>query len=195
MIKQKGVRNIEGSYIYIVLSKTGTWLSKSIGKVTNSEYTHVALSLDSEFNKMYTFGRLNPDNPFVGGLTIENLYDGVYKKFSGCKCLIYRLWVTNEQLESLKREIKFYLDSDIEYKYNFIGLFAVLLDKPLKRKEHYFCSEFITTLLENSDIWKSDKVPELTRPMDLLSINNKEIIYEGLVEDFVKDERKLVIAI
>ena len=172
-------------YIYIVFSKTGTWLSRSIGVVTGSNYTHVSLSFDSQFDKMYTFGRLNPNNPFSGGLTIENLHTGVYKNSPYCQCLIYKIPVTEDQLILLKNELDLHLNlnKEIKYKYNFAGLFAVLMDKPLKREKHFFCSQFVSLLLSKSDIWHSPKVPELTRPTDLIEISDKEILYEGLLTE------------
>lgn len=170
-------------YIYIVLSKTGTWLSRSIGIVTRSNYTHVALSLDDRFDTMYSFGRKNPNNPFYAGLTIENINNVVYQN-PYCTCLIYKIPVTKKQLELLKKEINKYLTSTIKYKYNFIGLFAVLFNIPLKRENYYFCSEFVSTLLSASTIWYSPKVPELTRPSDLVKIPNGQVFYKGFINNF-----------
>lgn len=171
------------SSIYLVFSRTGTWLSRSINIITSNQYTHVALSLDSNFNNMYTFGRLNPNNPFYAGLTVESLYDGVYQKSPSCESLICRIPVSSEQLLRLLQEIDKYYNSDIKYKYNFLGLFAVLLDKHWKREHYYFCSQFVTELLVNSGIWDSPKEPELTRPIDLIDIENKEIIFQGLTTE------------
>lgn len=172
--------------IYIVFSKTGTWLSRSIGVVTNSDYTHVSLSFDPTFTTMYSFGRLNPNNPFVGGLTIENLHAGVFQKSDYCQCMIYEIPVTNTQFIAIQDEVNRYfeLNNNIKFKYNFIGLFAVLVNKPLKRENHFFCSEFVTTLLNTSGIWTSPKLLELTRPTDLVEIENKNILYKGLVKEF-----------
>lgn len=64
---------METKYIYLIFSKTGTWLSNLISIITKSPYTHVALSFDDKFNSLYTFGRVNPNNPFSGGFTIESL--------------------------------------------------------------------------------------------------------------------------
>ncbi|MGE5633178.1 MAG: hypothetical protein ACM3TR_19090, partial [Caulobacteraceae bacterium] len=84
-------------HIYLVFSKTGTWLSKTINLFCEAKYVHTSISFDSSFTKMYSFGRVDPDNPFSGGFVEENLYEGVYKKFSCCECLIYRVRITEEQ--------------------------------------------------------------------------------------------------
>ena len=75
------------------------------------------------------------------------------------------------------------------FRYNFLGLIFLLLDKPFERKRHYFCSQFVTMLLEKSDIWHSSKAIGLTRPMDLMIIVNKELIFKGFVNNiFINDE-------
>ena len=172
------------SHIYLVFVKTDTLLSRSIGVITKSEYTHVALSLDSNFENMYTFGRIKPNNPFFAGLTIENFHTGIYQRSVNCPSLIYKIPVSAKQLDKLIEELNKYYSSDKKYKYNFLGLFAVLMDKSWKRDNHYFCSEFITYLLSKSDIWHSPKEPELTKPCDLINITNKEIFYKGYTSDF-----------
>ena len=50
--------------IYIVLTHTGTVLSNIVKFYTKKDYTHVSISLDSEFKRLHSFGRLNPNNPF-----------------------------------------------------------------------------------------------------------------------------------
>lgn len=170
-------------YIYIVLSKTGTWLSRSIGAVTRSNYTHVSLSLDNKFDTMYTFGRKKPTNPFYAGLTIEDINNEIYQN-PYCTCLIYKIPVSRKQLQLLKKELNSYLNSSSQYKYNFLGLFAVLFNIPVKRDKYYFCSQFVSTLLSRSTIWYSPKVPELTRPSDLIQISNGQILYKGFVNNF-----------
>lgn len=175
---------MEDKYFYLVFSKTGTLLSKSIGYVTSTTYTHVSISFDSSFNNMYTFGRINPNNPLSGGFVIESLSEGVYKKFVNSKCLVYKVKVTEDQLNLLHLELDKFLNSDIDFKYNFLGLFGVYFGRPLERQAHYFCSQFVSTLLINSNIYLTDKGPGLISPTDLTNINDFEIIYEGLVNNY-----------
>ncbi|MDD6794016.1 MAG: hypothetical protein PUE01_01170 [Clostridiaceae bacterium] len=177
---------MERTHIYLIFSKTGTWLSKSISFTTNSSYTHVALSLDDKFNKLHTFGRIQPNKPFTGGFVVEDLFNGVYTR-PGCKCLIYKIPIEETQLKLLKYHLMFYTQSTSKYKYNFLGLFAVLMGKSWKRADYYFCSQFICELFHKCGIWTSPKAPELTRPTDLLHISEKEIIFEGLLQNYTTD--------
>ena len=49
--------------IYIVLTYSGTILSRIIRAYTGDEYSHVSIALDKDLEEMYSFGRLNPYNP------------------------------------------------------------------------------------------------------------------------------------
>jgi len=173
--------------IYLVFSNTGTLLSKFIHLYTKDSYVHVSLSFDLTFSKMYSFGRVFPTIPFIGGLVEENINDGVYKRFNNTRCIIYRVPVTEYQYKSLKRELNGFLINKNKYRYNFIGLFTYTINKPIDRENHYFCSEFISHLLIESKIYNTDKSPSLIKPSDLLNeIEPKEFIYEGLACDLNK---------
>lgn len=171
-------------YIYLVFSKTGTWLSRILSFLSETKYIHASISLDFSFRKMYSFGRTNPNNPFSGGFANESLYDGVYKKFAGSECLIYRVRITQEQYDSLIQEISFFINEKEKYKYNFIGLFGILLNMPIKRKNHYFCSQFVSEVLIKSGIYQSDKSPELIKTNELLLIENMELVYQGFANQY-----------
>ena len=176
-------------YIYLVFSKTGTCLSKIIQLTTQDKYIHVSLSLDSSLKKMYSFGRTNPNNPFCGGFVVEDLYSGVYKKFKNSTCLIYRIPITEKQYQLLVNELNNFILNKNKYRYNFIGLFFVLINKSFTRKNFYFCSQFVSSILMKSSIYSSNKKAEFHKPLDLLSIDNKEFIYEGLIKNYYSSNK------
>lgn len=175
---------MKNKYIYLVFSNTGTLLSRCINNITKDDYVHVSISFDDTFTKMYSFGRVFPSNPIIGGLVEENLQDGVFKRFENTKCLIYKIDITEEQYKILVDELQYYFNDRRKYRYNFIGLLALQFDKTIVRDNHYFCSEFISQLLINSGIHKCDKVPQLIKPSDLLEIENKKFVYEGLASQY-----------
>lgn len=168
-------------HIYLVFSKTGTMFSHLISLCTQKEYAHVSLSLDNTFTKMYSFGRINPSRMLPAGFVEENLYSGVFAMFPESKCLIYSVEVTTAQYIKLILEInKFHRNKD-SLKYNVLGTGLLYFNKPMKRENFYFCSEFVAEVLINSGIFITDKKPEEIMPLDLLAIKNKTIIYEGYI--------------
>ncbi|MDH8678007.1 hypothetical protein QE109_07595 [Fusibacter bizertensis] len=178
----------EQSYcIYLVFSKTGTWLSRALKYFQPSKYVHTSIGFDETFNEMYSFGRINPKNPFSGGFVKESLYEGVYKNNPSSECQIFKVPVTLEQYEGLKKDIEYFHSTRDRYRYNFIGLFGVLFNRPIHRKNHYFCSQFVYILLKKHHILDVGKQPELVQTIDLFELKNKILIYEGLIVDM---ERK-----
>jgi hypothetical protein len=167
--------------IYLVFTKTGTWLSRLIYVFSNIKYAHASISLDDSFTNMYSFGRTNPDNPFSGGFVVESLKEGVYKKFRESECMIYKVSVTEEQYYSLQTLLENFIQNRNQMRYNFLGLWGVWINLRLYRKNYYFCSQFVSELLIKSNILDWHKAPELTRTDELFSIKNKELIYEGFV--------------
>ena len=168
-------------YIYLIFTKTGTWLSKLIYIVSNIKYAHASISFDESFRQMYSFGRINPENPFSGGFVEESIYEGVYKKFTKCECMIYRVKVTAGQYCMLQGQISKFTNERNNLRYNFLGLFGILLNMPLGRENHYFCSQFVSEILIESNIFHCEKPPALIKTNELFSIKNKEIIYEGFL--------------
>lgn len=172
---------MEKHIIYIVYSKTGTLLSRALSLFSEVDYVHASISFDDSFTHLYSFGRKNPYNPFSGGFVVENFYEGTYSRFPRSKCYITQLEITQEQHDTLKRELEIFMEKENDYKYNFIGLFGVLFNIPLKRQDYYFCSQFVSEMLIKSRIYSSDKPPELITPDDLFIIENQQFYYSGFV--------------
>ena len=88
--------------IYIVLTYTGTILSKAVKVYTRKKYSHISIALDKELKEMYSFGRLNPYNPFIGGFVHESINSGTFKRFKNTTTRIYSLNVSDKQYEKIK---------------------------------------------------------------------------------------------
>lgn len=175
---------IRSMYIYLVFSKTGTWLSRILKFFVKTKYVHVSIALDEDLSKMYSFGRVNPDNPFSGGFVEESFSTGVYKKNRNCECIVYRIKITAEQHQLLEEEINAFLAKQESLRYNFIGLFTAGMKIKLKRERYYFCSQFVSELLIKINVLNDNNPPEMIRPTDLLTIETKEIVYQGFVWDY-----------
>ena len=88
--------------IYIVLTYTGTLLARLVKAYTKKEYSHVSLSLDEDLSHMYSFGRLNPYNPFIGGFLQQSPLFGKFKRFHKTQSIIYSIVVEDDQYEHVK---------------------------------------------------------------------------------------------
>src|SRR5699024_6334381 len=125
--------------IYILLTHSGSLLSRWINKYTKEPYTHVSIALDINLKELYSFGRIYPSNPLIGGFVKEDIKNGTYARFPNTMCALYSLKIDDIQYNKLRKELhRFKINSD-NYAYNLMGLFGVMLNYPLEREGHYFC--------------------------------------------------------
>ena len=169
---------MENKKIYIVLTRTNTILSRMIGFIKDDEYTHASISLDKRLAKMYSFGRKNTYNPFVGRFVEENFNEGVYGRCDDLQGLVMEIDVTHEQYRKAEKLISKFISNRNLYKYNYMGLFNCLLGKELCNNHRFLCSEFVYYILNKSGIVNINKPRNLVRPQDLLNINGR-IIFKG----------------
>ena len=90
--------------IYIVLTHSGSLLSKTIKIVKVYEYTHGSISLDKDLKQLYSFDRIKPYNAFIGGFVQESPNYGTFKRFSKTKSKIFCIDVTEKQYKKSVRE-------------------------------------------------------------------------------------------
>lgn len=173
--------------IYIILTYTGTFLSKIIKCYTRDEFSHVSIALDPQLKKMYSFGRLKPYNPFIGGFVHEGIDIGTFKRFSKTRAKVYSLEVTDKQYKTITNVILYIKGLRKEYKFNLWGLFAVGFNIKIRAKKSFYCAEFVKYLLDEANVETS--LPELVRPENFKQIQNLEQEYEGLLKFYKFKER------
>lgn len=174
--------------IYIVLTHTGTVLSRIIKMYTKDEFSHVSISLDEELKQMYSFGRLNPYNSLIGGFVHEYIDKGTFKRFFKTNAGVYSLEVTNEQYQGIRNSINDFEQNKEKYKFNIIGLFAAGFHKKISSEYSFYCAEFVKYVMEQAGI--ETKLPEAVKPEDFKKIENLEKVYSGLLRKYNISKRK-----
>ena len=169
--------------IYIVLTHTGSLLSKTIKLVKRYEYTHVSISLDKNLNQMYSFGRINPYIAFIGGFVQESPEYGTFKRFENTKSKILCIDVTDKQYKKIKKTLKYFNRKRKNYHFNFIGLCSIVLNIKINRTNSFYCAEFIKYIFDQSNI--ETNLPELVTPEDFLNIPNIIPIYNGYLKNYI----------
>ena len=174
--------------IYIVLTYTGTILSRIVKFYTRKEYSHVSISLDKDLKEMYSFGRKNAYNPFIGGFVHESLESGTFKRFKNTKSEIYSLIISEEQYNIILDTIKKMESKKDLYKFNTLGLFLVSIKKKYRRKKYFYGAEFVKYLFDKANIRVG--LPALIKPNDFKNIDNIELVYHGILKNYQKKKKK-----
>lgn len=166
--------------VYIILMNTGTILSRIIKVVTRYPYTHVVLSMDNTYTKLYSFGRRKVHNFLNAGLVTYGIESAFFKAYKNTRCVIYEVKVDKKQYTDLKKILNDFEKNMDVYHYDIRGLLIRYFYTKAKCRENYYvCSQFVATVLENSNIHEFSKPTKLIKPYDFLDIPNITKVYEG----------------
>lgn len=167
----------------LILTNTGSKVSKLLGIFTRAKYNHVSIGLSSDMNEFYSFGRRVLYFPLIGGFIVESFDEGMYKLFRNTECIIYKLEIDDYKFDNLRKKIDGYKENSKIYKYNLPGLFGVLIGVPIKMKNRYFCSQFVANLFHECDIYNFGKDPSLVTPDEFHTISGLEVVYKGRLSE------------
>ena len=170
--------------IFIVLSQTGTIFSRALKFFTHAEYNHSSISLSPTLEKMYSFGRINPYNPFIGGFVEEGKNIGTFKRFYKTKAMVIEFKVSVEKFKAIKYFIEYFVKHKTEFHYNYLGIFFACFKKYHTSNKRFYCSEFVNTCLKTFKIENAEELPNIIKPIDFLKLNNKNIIYKGFLQNY-----------
>ncbi len=170
--------------VYILLTQTGTGISRFLRFFSHDRYNHSSLALDNTLTNMVSFGRRVSWFPFISGMVYENYQGGLFARYRETVCKVYRLRLTPQQYESLHSLLGVMLREMPRYKYSLLGIPLVYFGIPFGRPYRFTCSEFVSTLLCRAGILQPHKPCPLFRPSDFENLPMLEPVYEGLLRDY-----------
>ncbi len=166
--------------IYILLTRSETYISRMIGLLTADAYTHASIAFTPDLEPLYSFARKHT-LPLPAGFRVEGLDKGYYKKYGHIPCAVYELQVSDDAYEAAQQQVEQMMQDASMYRYNFMGLLLCKLNIVHHRKRHYFCSEFVSEVLQQSNALDLPKDPSLMRPVDFMELDELSCRYEGNV--------------
>ena len=175
--------------VYIVISYTGTYVSKAIKLCTKNDYTHVSIALDKNLDELYSFGRIYSYTIAPAGFVQEGIDVGTFKRFKKTKVVIFSKEVTDEQYKKIESMIRQMEKEKGKYKFNYLGMFAVRLGKKIARTNYFYCAEFVKYILNKGGV-DTSSLPNLTKPQDFMSLEGTELIYEGYLTGYSYKEKE-----
>ena len=179
MVEEKASKKI-----YIVISQTGTLLSRILRIITGAEYNHASLCLSDDLQCMYSFGRKNPYNPFWGGFVLESPNFGTFKRFSNTRIKVLCLEIEEEKYNAIKDRIKYMVSNKKDFGYNYLGLVFAWFKIVIKSDKRFYCSEFVKDVLVEQNIDGCEILKDIPQPVHFLDIPNIHLIYSGKLKDY-----------
>ncbi|MCL2382830.1 MAG: hypothetical protein FWC79_01330 [Oscillospiraceae bacterium] len=175
--------------IYIVITYTGTYLSKAIKLYTKNTYTHVSIALDKELEELYSFGRHYSYTLFPAGFVHEGIDFGTFKRFKKTKAVVFSKTVTEEQYDRIQHVIKQMEKDKEKYRFNIIGMAAVSLGKQVERENYFYCAEFVRYILSEAGV-ETEELPKIVKPQDFTKLKGINSIYEGFLQEYSYKENE-----
>ena len=161
--------------IYILLTRSGTLLSKLVYAATGASYTHASMAFDAELSCLYSSTRKNGYTMFPAGPSKEYLNRGVFRLRDNAPCALYALEVSDEAYSHALCRAEEFMRHSEEYSFNTLGLILCGLHIRWQRRRHYFCSQFVSEVLEQSGA--------LALPKDSTLMHQLKCLYKGRLVD------------
>lgn len=172
--EQQGTKDI-----YILLLRTQSLLSRVIHIATKEEYTHVSIGMASDCTQFYSFARRYTNLPLPAGFVQESIECGMMAKSKDAPCALYRLTVSTKSYRALRRKFRKMLPVQKRFQYSVLGTFLCFFGIAYKRRNKYFCSQFVAETLNEVGIMELTKSPELYHPVDFTKLPDVQLCYEG----------------
>lgn len=163
--------------VHILLTRTSTMFSRAIHALTGDEYTHAAIGVDGIDGVFYGFGRKYPRLPFPGAFRKEC----PWMFHHDTPCRIYSLEVNDICYDWIRSVLDMMYEHRDCYHYNIAGLLSCRfnMNLPSKRPYHFFCSQFVAWLLQETGSIDLPVAPEVFRPSYFCALEDLNLVYEG----------------
>lgn len=170
--------------ISIILIRGNSPVSGIITKFTNSDFTHSALALDGDFNKLYSFNFEN-NIRFGGGFSLESIKN--YPKEG--RLGIYTFFVNKNDYKKIEAKLQELLLNIKNTTYNIFNLILF----PFKHissemSDSMICSQFVDSCMKMINIDLTNTKSSKVSPGMLYNkiVDNAKIYktYDGIVGDF-----------
>lgn len=152
--------------VFVILTHSHSAVSKLVQATTGDEYTHASISFDSSLTHMYTFGRTSDSSVLKGSFKIEDISSAYYQNHTPpIPYSLFCIPVTEAQKKKMEKKVNYFAKNKNKFHFDFFGLFVNAMGIPNNPKNRYFCSRFVSVILNAGDP-KNPLVsePSLQRP-------------------------------
>lgn len=160
--------------ITILLTKYSDWISSLLYHFCGKGYTHASIGMEQNPETYYSFN--------YKGFAVETKEKHKRRGVRHSRC--YRIQVSEEAYQRMQEQIKMFLKEKERFRYTRLGLLCCTLQIPMKWKDHYFCSQFVAELLEQSGAVALSKSSTLFLPNHFIGLMEQQKEYQ-LVKNII----------
>lgn len=171
--------NINKIPLFIVLSYSGNVFSKAVTKFTKGKFSHSALGLDVELDRLYSYNLVD------GGFSLESL-ERYKKKNSESNIAVMCTFVSKTDLRKIKTSLDYLIANRNMTRYSITNILGIGLNKDFEFNTSMICSQFVDRILKMVNIDYTNKPSGLVTPNDFYVNKSNKIykIYEGKITEY-----------
>lgn len=172
--------------VYILMTQYPGFDAKFLRWYSKFPYTHTSMGFEDDMDTFYTF--------VSKGFLVESITRYEKPDRPSFPCALFEVKVSENVYNKLKEEVTTYIERKGELKYSTLGLVMCFLKIPYKRKNKYFCSQFVAEVMHRCDALKLNKKSSLYFPKDFLKHKELKLVFQGnhlgFVEKYVRKQSK-----
>ena len=164
--------------VYILMTQYQGLDAKILRLRTRFPYTHTSIGFEEDMDTFYTF--------VSKGFLVESITRYEKPDRPSFPCALFEVKVSENVYNKLKEEVTTYIERKGELKYSTLGLVMCFLKIPYKRKNKYFCSQFVAEVMYHCGALKLKKKSSLYFPNDFIKHKELKLIFQGTHLSFVE---------
>lgn len=145
---------------------------------TRFPYSHASVGFEDDMDTFYTF--------VSKGFLVESIRRYEKSGRPSFPCALYEISVPEKTYNNVKALVMTYKARKEQLKYSTLGLVLCFLRIPYKRKNRYFCSQFVAEVLHKAQVLRLKKKSTLYFPKDISRHKELKLIFMGTHLDFVE---------
>lgn len=163
--------------IYVLLTRFPGRSSMIIGMLTRFYYTHASIGLEEDMDTFYSF--------LGKGFVVEKVSRYVRPGRAPFPCQLYEMEVPEQVYQTIKRLLALFQENKTTMRYAKIGVALSLMRIPYKRRNEYFCSQFVAELLDHCQAIQLQKNSALFHPGDFRRMPGMHLHFQGNLRDMM----------
>ena len=164
--------------VFILLTRFPDNGAKVIQAMTGSYYSHASIGLgEDNMNTFYSF--------VVKGFIVEELTRYIKPEREPFPCQLYEMEVSERVYNAVRRILNKFKRRKHDKFYKRFGLVMILLRIPFKRKNGYFCSQFVAEVLKKAKAARLKKFTVFYMPGDFKKLTEMKLVFEGNLQSLI----------
>ena len=163
---------MERNKITILLIQYPDPMATFMTRWTRFRYTHATIGLGEDLNTFYSFVHK--------GFIVEKVTRYLKPDRDPFPCALYEITVPPSIYRRIKKMLLAYAARKQQLRYTQLGLvLALMLRIPYKRRDHYFCSQFVAEVLQRGRAAHLPRKSMLYFPKDFHKLKETNLVFTG----------------